>query len=802
MTTRLQSGMRVTARGRHWNVEAVQSHADCAAVRLAPIERGTPQARILLVPFDRLVPIPTHPSPIVVGPQRWAAGVLRLLSSSTRFGSLTSAANARIDGLSFQLEPALAMLRHGNPRLLIADDVGMGKTIQAGLVVAELVRQQEGCRVMVLTPAGLREQWREELRNRFGLEVVVADTSWLASSARALPPDVNPWSLPGIYLSSFDLVKRPEVLRSLEDLTWDLAVVDEAHACSVQTARRAGVHAVASRARRVVLLTATPPDGDPEQLAALRALGALPSDRPLVEFRRTRAGIQAATASRRSTLHHVRPSAAERRMHRLLDRYTSLIWKEAGGRHDQRARLAALVLRKRALSSPWSLAASLRRRKFLLVEPLSSEPEPLQLGLPLLDEEPLDDDAPDAVIAAAGLTDPLQERAFLERIERTAAQACRAESKLRFLLRLLRRAREPVIVFTEYRDTLQHLERALVASGHDPLALHGGLGPRERVDVQRAFNEGGNTLLATDAASEGLNLHHRCRTVVHFELPWTVSRLRQRTGRVDRLGQLRRVHEMLLVARHTAERMVLAPLVRRAQAAQRSGAPVDRLVETLTESTVGAAVIEHRPIVLPTETGQHPHAEFRTEARQELERIENERRGRARRGWTAAPPFRMLVRRSRREKGQFTMLVALRLEDDDGRVVHCSTTALILTCRTTRPPLTNADWRALALDLAIKHQSAWQSQALELVRSELVAAAGHHCAVAQAIALRDAAIQRAQVGVARQLVQASLFDTRAVRAFEARREAASLLSEEWLSRERLRARTVTLREAVTVLAIR
>ena len=148
------------------------------------------------------------------------------------------------------------------------------------------------------------------------------------------------------------------------------------------------------------------------------------------------------------------------------------------------------------------------------------------------------------------------------------------------------------------------------------------------------------------------------------------------------------------------------------------------------------------------------------------------------------------------------MLVAFRLEDDDGRVVHCSTTAFTLICRTTRPLLTNADWRTLALDLAIKHQPAWQPRALGFVRDELVAAAGQHRAVAQAIALRDAAIQRVQVGVARQLVQASLFDTRAVRANDARRDAALLLSEELISRERLRARTATLRETVTVLAIR
>jgi hypothetical protein len=248
--------------------------------------------------------------------------------------------------------------------------------------------------------------------------------------------------------------------------------------------------------------------------------------------------------------------------------------------------------------------------------------------------------------------------------------------------------------------------------------------------------------------------------------------------------------------------MVLAPLVRRAQAARRAGAPVDRLVEALTESAVGAAVMERRPIELPQETGQASRMQFSAEAQQEVHRIEAERRARSLGDWTSGHPSRLLVLRSRQVGLRFTMLVAIRLEDDEGRVVHCSLAALALACRTARPLVTNADWRTLAGDLAIRHQPAWQPKALELVRHELVSATAQHRITAQAIALREAAIQRAQVGTARQLVQAGLFDTRAVRALEARRQATSLLAEEMVSREQLRARTATLHQTITVLAIR
>src|SRR5262249_18335973 len=162
--------------------------------------------------------------------------------------------------------------------------------------------------------------------------------------------------------------------------------------------------------------------------------------------------------------------------------------------------------------------------------------------------------------AAPGLSDPALGRRLLERIAATAGTAATAESKLRFLTRLLSRLGEPAIVFTEYRDTLERLRAALVGAGSDVTMLHGGLTAAERSRCQHRFNERGGILLATDAAAEGLNLHSRCRLVIQYELPWSPARIEQRTGRVDRVGQRRRVHEILLVADDTAERLVLGSL--------------------------------------------------------------------------------------------------------------------------------------------------------------------------------------------------------------------------------------------------
>ena len=183
--------------------------------------------------------------------------------------------------LRHQIEPLLAVLRHGATRLLIADAVGLGKTIQAGLILLELTARIDEFRAIVLVPAGLRTQWRQELHDRFGLTATETDAAWLRAAAAGRPGDVNPWSLPGIYLASIDFVKRPEVLRALEDVSWDVTVVDEAHQASASSDRRRAADAIASRSRRVVLLTATPDAGDPAAFAALAGIGALDaSERP------------------------------------------------------------------------------------------------------------------------------------------------------------------------------------------------------------------------------------------------------------------------------------------------------------------------------------------------------------------------------------------------------------------------------------------------------------------------------------------------------------------------------------------
>src|SRR5947207_684571 len=274
-------GERLLVRGSVWRVIDRSAHFDCESLRLRPVRDGG-TARTLLLPFDRPRPLP-HPAGVrVLRPREWLHRVGGMNAVARPAGGLSAIARSGISIRGDQLEPALLMRRDGVARVMIADAVGLGKTIQAGLILSELAAEHDDLRALIVVPAGLRDQWSDELATHFGLDAIEADSAWLARTVSELPGDVNPWGLPGVYLTSLDLIKRPEVLRPLEDVTWDLVVVDEAHEANRGTARRAAVHAVACRGRRVMLLTATPHAGDARQFAALCRIGAHDADSPAI----------------------------------------------------------------------------------------------------------------------------------------------------------------------------------------------------------------------------------------------------------------------------------------------------------------------------------------------------------------------------------------------------------------------------------------------------------------------------------------------------------------------------------------
>jgi superfamily II DNA or RNA helicase len=569
-------GPLVRARGQRWRLERAEPGERCTACALVGQGPTNAARRLtLLAPFDRIEPWRRRARPRIATRPQAIRAAAATAAGERGAGILAAAAAARIALLPWQLVPALLLARGLSHRILLADAVGLGKTIQAGLAIAELRGRDPAARILVVVPAGLRHEWARELGDRFGLAPAMADLAWLHRRARALPADVNPWSLEPLVLTSMDFVKQPEVLAGLADLSWDLLVIDEAHAVGTDSERARAAATLAQRSRRVLLVTATPHDGTASRFDALASLGRLSRDEPpatLVHRGRAAIGLP---ADRRDRVLRVRPTPDEVRLRTLLARYAARVTAEAGGPHAPGARLGTSVLLKRALSSAAAFERTVRRRLALLSEPAAVAPH--QPALPFEPDADSgmgpDDELPDQVLRYRGLANPAMEQAFLRLLGEAARVASRRESKVRALRRLLRRAGEPALVFTEYRDTLSLLARQLADLG--PVALlHGALGPDDRQRALRAFARGpARLLLATDAASEGLNLHERCRLAITFELPWNPLRLEQRVGRVDRIGQTRRVHAVHLIARGTPEEDLLARLeARRARIAEALGA--------------------------------------------------------------------------------------------------------------------------------------------------------------------------------------------------------------------------------------
>lgn len=742
------AGARVLVRGRAWTLDTCDAHDDCEELHLTSLEND--RSLIVLWPFDR--PSPQHlPSrPRAVRPRVWlhharaAGGEDRpldhlLTGSSGRRGSRTV--------LAFQLAPALA-IAGGARRVLLADEVGLGKTAQAGWIIDDTICRHADARILITVPAGVRMQWTRELARLFGIDATAVDARWLQRTVNSLPSGVNVWTPPGIYLISLDFLKRPDITASALGVTWDVLVVDEAHVAASPTERYKAVDAVARRSRTVVLITATPFSGDDASFSSIMSIGVIEDERPPLMFRRSRADVGDARR-RRHRFVRVALTAPEQRLQRILDRYCKEIWSHSP---SPEGRLAAIVLRKRALSSSAALGRSLRRRQRLLAAPAASA---VQLSL-FGDDTDDEDDEPGRILGMPGLSDPARERRWLERLISAAGRAAHSDSKLGYLERLLRRVgNEPAVIFTEFRDTLADLADAFPGS----LRLHGGLSAGERDEVQARFNADGGRLFATDAAAHGLNLQGRCRLVVNFELPWNPARLEQRIGRVDRMGQPRVVHAATLVARDTAEDFVIANVGRKLARVARTLGPRDRLAAFLDDARIAGMAIGGEPLPSFEAADAEAPVAIPVAAVAEAQRLEQWT------GFTGPSPRRSSdvavssLRASVRMPAGLIPIVQWTLQEHTGRVAACRTLCLHVSGSPGKPS-TAADARGLAAAAIAEHGERLADRTREEVRALRDACLEAHAGAVESRIHRE--LEIAGSGPASAALQPGLFDRRAV----------------------------------------
>ena len=620
--------------------------------------------------------------------------------------------------------------------------MGLGKTIQAGLILAELRARGLVDRALVVAPAGLRHAWAGELRDRFGLAPVVLDQPTIATQSWLAATAANPWTCHDLIVASIDFVKRPDVIGSVEAAPFDLLIADEAHHLTPGSDRGAAVARLAARAPWVILASATPHSGDESAFTYLKSIGAQ-NDR-LAIFRRTRADA-GLPQSRRSCLLAVRPTEREAAMFSAVNRYTDSMWR-ARGLVESAVRLVAMTLRRRAASSATALLRTLLRRRSLLSSAIESEP--LQASLPWEEIDDGDSDAPDLMLAAPGLNDVEEERGHLDRLVELAQSALTQPSKSGRVGRIIARVREPALVFTEYRDTLEAVIASLDPT-HKVAAIHGGL-PVDcrRESIERFTRGGADVLVATDAAGEGLNLQDRCRLVINMELPWNPLRLEQRIGRVDRIGQTRRVHAIHLFHRETVEETVLARLERRRL---RAAIALNEPCAWSSETDIASAVFdqeEREPKPSPSLLSLRvPHAEAEA-TRIAVQRAFKRAAVHDRPAWTPPTP----VGRASR----LIWLSAVRYAGTSGLTIEEWVEAAALEL--VRRPVDRREWRQLVI--ALDRMSARALDVPDRDRERLQAVEETLRPFRTAVVNRLEAIRRSLAREHQRQWQGSLFDHR------------------------------------------
>lgn len=422
-----------------------------------------------------------------------------------------------LDLHAYQVESVLKVVTQLGGRAILADEVGLGKTIEAGLAVAELKARDTVQNVLILVPAGLQTQWVEELRNKFG---------W---SAQRGPRDPG-W----LWVLSIDTAKRPPLLNQLQFVQWDLVIVDEAH--HLKNTRTQNYQLVAGlKCRHLLLLTATPMENQLTELYALVNLVRPGLFGPYLRFYRQFI-LDKRTPKNAAELRHLLGQVMVRNQRHdvgieFTEREVTLVPLRLGGQErvlydeitgalktEYRHRVGAdqtvlplLILQRELCSSPRAMVPTLRNASWL---------GPNLANLVALAE-------------SLGVTE-----------------------KMRAVLELARHLKERMLIFTEYRGTQQALVEFLQQEGFEAQAFHGGLRTKDRDQLVEWFRGKGRILVSTEAGGQGINLQF-CHVVVNFDLPWNPMRIEQRIGRVHRIGQTRTVEIYNLFAVDTVEEDIL-----------------------------------------------------------------------------------------------------------------------------------------------------------------------------------------------------------------------------------------------------
>ncbi|ACV62291.1 helicase domain protein [Desulfofarcimen acetoxidans DSM 771] len=451
-------------------------------------------------------------------------------------GNLYVGQRAAMNAVPYQLDPALQALARPRQRILIADAVGLGKTLEAGVLISELILRGKGKRILVLTVKSMLTQFQKEMWSRFTIPLVRLDSAGINRVRSKIPSNQNPFYYYDKTIISIDTLKRDREYRCyLEVAYWDIIVIDEAHNVAergTNSLRSKLAKLLASRSDTLILLSATPHDGSAESFASLmnmldptaianpKSYG--PEDIKQLYIRRFKKDIQSQVdnAFKVRTVHNY-PCPVTQWEEAVFDLFAEMKFEMLDDRRSA-GQLFKTTLEKALLSSPAACLQTIGARLRRLAK----------------------DSGPAAE----------RDRQSLEQLQAALETVTVSHfGKYLSLVQLLKSAAfgwtgqdttDRLVIFTERIETLRFLERQLPADlglPQDAVAvLYGEMGDGEQQAVVESFGQENSPvrlLIASDVASEGINLHFLSHRLIHFDIPWSLMTFQQRNGRIDRYGQ-------------------------------------------------------------------------------------------------------------------------------------------------------------------------------------------------------------------------------------------------------------------------
>ena len=510
---------------------------------------------------------------------------------------------SKVDPLPHQIEAVYGtVLKLPRIRFLIADDPGAGKTIMAGLILKELKLRNLIRRILIVSPGHLKDQWRRELSDRFQEKFLVLERGWIDSLYGE-----NPWSRENQIITSIDFAKRDEILPSIASSHFDLTIVDEAHKMSAyrygdkteKTSRYRLGETLSRISEHLLFLTATPHRGDPDNYRLFLDLlepgffatneqveeSIRNRDNPLF-IRRVKEELKDFEGKPLFLPRHVftvqfelgTKSPKEKELYNDLSRYVNTQYNRALSKNKKRnVAFALVILQRRLASSTYALLKSLERRKGRLEELLEGAEQRFQNeGMDWDTVEDMseedrwrEEEVWEALSVSENREELSEEIGTIEKLILQARDIIQREeelklSQLRDSLKKLAatypdKKDKKILVFTESRDTLEHLVKMIRQWGYSINTIHGGMKLEDRIKAEGIFKNETDILVATEAAGEGINLQF-CHLMINYDIPWNPNRLEQRMGRIHRYGQLKEVFIYNLVASDTREGQVLQRL--------------------------------------------------------------------------------------------------------------------------------------------------------------------------------------------------------------------------------------------------